>query len=189
MSELYHQRLREAKDRGYYVTLCGLMYGPNGILKVSLSPKQKYPTFSTNWCGVVYGLPIHKFAGYLWYDEAALHKGIHVMHLNANTLDFSKANLRLGSASDNEMDKTKESRTRVAKIARGSQGFTSTNAKLTDDEVWYIRDAYSELGGRKAPNGFTSDLVEKFGVSKTVINKVVHRKYYPNARRTDKSCP
>lgn len=187
MSDFYHGRIREAKERGYYVTLCGLLYGPKGRIKLSLSPKQKYPTFSTNWGGRVYGLPVHKFAGYFWYGDAALEKGVHVRHMKPDTLDFSKKNLRLGSASDNEQDKPKADRVRVAKIGRSAQGFTPKNAKLTDADVWHIRDEYEKLNGRKAPNGFTQGLVDKFGVSKTVINKIVHRKYYPNAKRPNSS--
>ena len=178
----YHKRLAEAVERGYYVTLCGKLFGPKGPIKLSLSPKQKYPTFSTNWGGRVYGIPVHKFAGYFWFGDDALAEGVHVRHLNADTMDFSITNLALGSASDNAQDKPKEDRARVAKFARSKQGFTPNNAKLTEEDVRYIRSAYTGLNGKKAPDGFLQDLVEKFGVSKTVINKVVHRKYYPNVR-------
>ena len=176
----YHGRIRQAYDRGYRVTLCGRAFGPKGELKIKAYGKQVYPTFSTNWGGRVHGIPLHKFAGYCFYGEKALKKGVGVRHLDANTLNLKITNLKLGSHSDNEQDKRPEDRSRVAKQARSAQGFTPNNAKLTPEDVRFIRKQYESLGGKKAPNGFTERLCKQFNVSRTVITKVVKKEYYPN---------
>lgn len=178
----YHTRVKEAAERGYYVTLCGRLFGPRGELKGKKYGKQHCPTFSTNWGGRVYSIPIHKLAAYQWFGEDSFKEGVHVRHLDGNTENFKATNLRLGSASENEQDKPKEERVRVAKLARAAQGFTPNNAKLSDSDVREIRRLYKTLKGKKAPNGFTTKLVEKYGVSRTVITKVVKKEYYPNVK-------
>jgi len=172
------RRMIEAKLRGYYVTEQGELFGPKGKIKVSLHGKQRYPTFSSNWSGYVYGIPVHQFAAYCFYAEQAFSKDVVVRHINGNTLDFSKENIRLGSHSDNNMDKFSEKRKAAAIKARMSQGVIPNNAKLTKKDVLDIRDQYSKLNGKKAPNGFTMALANKYNVSKTVIHKVVKGEYY-----------
>lgn len=179
----YHQRIRDAVNRGYYVTLCGKMFGPKGPLRVAKSGKQRYPTFSTNWGGRVYGIPVHKFVAYYRFGEASFAKGAQVRHLDGDTLNIKFTNIKVGTGSENQHDKPKEVRVRAAKAARAAQGFTPKNAKLTDADVWHIRDAYAKIDGKKAPNGFTQALADKFGISKVTINKVVTMENYPNARR------
>jgi hypothetical protein len=165
----------EAKERGYFVTDAGELYGPKGKMVVKLYGKQRYPTFTTNWGGCVFGIPVHQFAAFCFYGESYVNKdkNIVVRHLNGDTLDFSKNNILLGSYSDNERDKPEEVRRAAAKAARKSQGIIPSNSKLTREDVEYIRMVYLELNGRKAPNGFTQSLCNKFGVSKTVIHRIV----------------
>ena len=172
------ERIIEAYHRGYKVTVDGLIYGPKGNLSIRLYGKQRYPYFSTNWGGKVYGIPMHQFAAYCFYGEKFFDKSMVVRHLNGNTLDISKDNITLGTYSQNEMDKPRHVRVRSAKAARKAQGVSSCRAKLSDEDVRYIRSQYKTLCGGKAPNGFTKSLCEKFGVSRTVINKVVRGKHY-----------
>ena len=172
------RRIVEAKQRGYYITEQGELFGPKGKVNVSLHGKQRYPTFSSNWAGYVYGIPVHQFAAYCFYGELAFSKDVVVRHINGSTLDFSKQNIRLGSHSDNNMDKCPEKRKAAAIKARMSQGIVPNNAKLTKKDVLDIRDQYSKLNGEKAPNGFATALANKYNVSKTVIYKVVKGEYY-----------
>ena len=174
-----HVRIREAYARGYKV-VDGELHGPKGRLSIKLSGKQRYPTFSTNWGGRVYGLPVHKLAAYQYYGEESFKEGIVVRHLDANTLNISRDNILLGSHSENNLDKCPKLRSKVASVARKAQGSTPKNAKLTTEQVQEIRSFYEGLGGKKAPNGFCKDLCNRFGVSKTVISKVVRGVYYPN---------
>ena len=171
-------RILEAVERGYTISECGVLYGIKGILKFKLYGKKRYPTFSTNWGGFVFGVPVHLFAAYVFYGENAFEKGVVVRHLNANTLDCSKDNLVLGTPSENELDKPAHIRKRSATIARASQGKRPLNAKLTDEEVIEIREFYNELAGTKAPNGVVKDLCIKYGVSRTVLCKIKNGEYY-----------
>ena len=173
------KRIVEAKERGYTVTDCGKLMGlRDNVIKASISGKQRYPTFSTNWGGIVYGIPIHQFAAYIFFGERAFDDSLVVRHLNADRLDFSKSNIALGTYSENENDKPKEVRVRSAKAARAAQGYRPMNAKLTDDQVAIVRSFYNDLKGNKAPNGSVIKLSEELGVSKTVIHKIKTGEYY-----------
>lgn len=171
------QRIIEALERGYRVEGNQLI-GPRGLIKVKCHGSQRYPTFSTNWGGYVYGVPVHQFAAYQYYGKAAFIKGTQIRHINGDTLDFSKANIVLGSSSQNQLDKCPTSRKQAAQKARAAQGITPSNAKLSKTQIQEIRDAYTKLGGKKAPNGFTKKLTEHYGVTRTVINKVVRGLHY-----------
>ena len=169
-------KILEAVERGYSV-VGGKMYGPRGVLSIKLAGSQRYPTFSTNWQGV-FGVPVHLFAAYQYYGAAAFNPGQVVRHLNGDTLDFSKANLVLGTHSQNNLDKSAEVRQAAARKARASQPVTPGNSKLLPHQVAEIRAAYAQLTTKKAPNGFTQALCTNYGVSRTVINKIIQGKYY-----------
>lgn len=173
-----HTRILEAVEKGYTVTEDGEFFGPKGKLSIRKSGKQRYPTFSTNWGGYVFGVPAHMFAAYIFYGEKCFEEGVVVRHLNADTEDLSKENILLGSYSDNEYDKSEEKRTEAAKKARAAQGKSSFSAKLSKEAVREIRDFYSKLAGKKAPNGSLKALAAKFGVSTTVIINVKNGVYY-----------
>ena len=175
------QRIIEAFTRGYNVTDCGKLIGPKGEIQLKLSGKQRYPTFSSNWGGRVYGIPAHQFAAYCFYGDAYIEGTQIVRHLNANRLDISRPNIQLGSYSENELDKPATQRSHTAKFARAAQGFTPTNAKLTVAQVLEIRKIYDNRKGKKFGNGVVAKLVKKYGVSRTVLAHIHNRRYYPNA--------
>lgn len=176
------QRIVEAVQRGYWVTDDGRLIGPKGNIKFSKAGKQRYPTFSTNWGGFVYGLPVHQFAAYCFYEDEYLHGTKIVRHLNGDTLDVSKNNIRLGTYSENEYDKPQKVRMRSTRLARQAQGFTPINAKLTEDQVREIRQIYADANGKKLKQGMAAELSKRFGVSRTVLHKVKTGEYYPNVR-------
>jgi len=171
-------RILEAVERGYNMLEDGKLVGVKGFINFKLYGKQRYPTFSTNWGGFVFGIPVHLFAAYVFYGEKAFEKGIVVRHLNANSLDCSKSNLILGTPSENEHDKPQHIRKRTTQIARASQGKRPSNAKLTDEQVLEIRRFYDNLKGEKAPNGVVKELCLKYGVSRTVLCKIKNGEYY-----------
>lgn len=169
-------RIVEAIDRGYLI-VNGELFGPRGKLAVRLAGTQRYPTFSTNWDGV-YGVPVHQFAAYQYFGARAFDPTLVVRHLNGNVLDYSEANILLGTPSENNLDKPQSVRQAAARKARASQPTTPNNAKLLPHQVAAIRSAYSGLLTKKAPNGFTKQLCTTYGVSRTVINKIIQGKYY-----------
>lgn len=167
----YYQRMREAKDRGYSVTEEGVLFGPKGCaLSVKKSQKQNYPTFSTNWGGRVYGLPVHKFAAYFFFGESAFQAEC-VRHLNGDRLDFSRGNLALGTHRENELDKPPEVRRNSAIKARSAQGVAAKNRKLSMEEVKEVRATYGQQRG-------ATKLAADFGVSRTTIYKIVRGEIY-----------
>lgn len=176
-------RLIEAYQRGYYVTEDGRLFGVKGQLKLSTYGKQRYPTFSTNWGGYVYGLPAHRLAAYCFYGEALFEDGIVVRHLDADTLNLSKSNIFLGTCSQNERDKPLQTRVRVAKGARAAQGSRPFNAKLSDEDVLFILDYLDRVSGRKAPQGYIKALCKTYAISRTTIQDIRNGKNYPEVHR------
>lgn len=115
---LQNQAIRYAVTAGYHVADDGTVCGPKGILKPSLRGRSvKYWHFKVGFAGQSRAIPVHRLAGYQRFGEAALQPGVHICHGDAGPLDNSVGNLRLGTASENEMDKSRETRVRVAKLA------------------------------------------------------------------------
>lgn len=166
------RRILEAVDRGYSVSEEGILTGPKGVLKVSKYGSQRYPTFSTNWGGYVYGVPSHHLAAYCFYGEHAFTPGLVVRHLDGDTLNLSKVNIVMGTHSQNNLDKPKKVRSAAARKARASQGRTPTNAKLTPSQAEAVRGFYRDLGGGKVPNGLASFLAGELGVSRKVLHNI-----------------
>jgi hypothetical protein len=173
------RRILEAVSRGYKIK-DGHLFGPKGKLNVAVYGKQRYPTFSTNWGCRVFGVPVHLFAAYVYYGEAAFKEGVVVRHLDGDVRNFSKDNLVLGTHSENNLDKPANVRKAAAVAARASQGFTPTNAKLSEDDVRRIRSFYKRLDGKKAKNGSVKALADELGVSRTVLQNIKNGGSYPN---------
>ena len=176
------QRIIEAYSRGYRMCEAGTLCGPKGTIKVALTPRQRYPTFSTNWGGCVFGLPVHQFAAFCYYGDEYIKGAKIVRHLDGNCLNLQKTNIVLGTTSENEYDKPIEMRQQAAKFARKAQGHTPTNAKLTSEQVLEIRKIYAEARGKKLPNGQALAMSLAYGVSRTVLIKIKKGEYYANVR-------
>lgn len=115
---LQNQAIRHAIASGYHVDEDGSVSGPRGPLKPRLRGRSVlYWHISVKFSGQTRALPVHRLAGYQRFGEAALQPGVHICHGDAGPLDNSIGNLRLGTASENEMDKSRETRVRVAKLA------------------------------------------------------------------------
>jgi len=165
-----------ALSKGYRVTEDGTLIGAKGKpLKVKIRGAQRYPTFSVNVGGLsesgVYGIPAHKFAAYVFYGEDVFKEGVVVRHLNGNTEDISKANIVLGTHSENNLDKDPEARRAAARKARAAQGSRPHNARFSQEQVEEIRER------RKAgENGY--HLAEEFGVTPQAIYSIEKGRNY-----------
>lgn len=166
-----------AYEKGYRVTDDGVLVGLKGKpLTVRKRGKQRYPTFSVkvgeNTGSGVFGIPTHRFAGYCFYGDKIFDADLCIRHLDANTENISKENLVLGTYSENEHDKSREDRIRVAKIARAAQG-RAMNSKFTDEQVREIR--------KRASDGETgADIARDLGVTRNCIYLIIKRRNYPN---------
>lgn len=160
-----------AYKKGYRVSDSGVLTGMNGkILSVS---NGRYPTFSVNvgenTNSGVYGVPVHMFAAYCFYGEKSFQAEC-IRHLNGRVKDFSKKNIVLGTHSDNNMDKSPESRSAAAKKARAAQGHRAKNSKFSDDEIRYIR----EQGKKRSQQS----IADEFSVTRQCINLILKGKNY-----------
>lgn len=170
--------IKIAYQKGYRVTHDGKLLGLKGNeLTVKKRGKQRYPTFSVNVKDLtksgVYGIPVHKFAAYCFYGDDVFKEGLVVRHLNANTLDISKENIILGTYSENERDKKKEVRIRVAKYARSKQ--RTWNRRFSDEDIRSIRS--------RIEKGETSaSIARSFGVTKGCIHLIKKGENYADVK-------
>ena len=157
-----------AYQKGYRVTEEGTLLGMNGTpLIIRKRGKQKYPTFTVNGLKSVsnkygaFGIPVHKYAAYCFYGDSIWDAEC-VRHANGNVEDVSKANILLGTHSQNNLDKDKEIRVAAAKKARAAQGTRPKNSMFTDDQVRYIKSSLEK----------DSVLAEMYGVTKQAIWRI-----------------
>lgn len=166
-----------AYEKGYRVKEDGTLIGIKGQpLVVKNRGNQRYPTFSVNVGSVtksgVFGIPVHRFAGYCFYGDEIFNPKLCIRHLDADTENVSKQNLVLGTHSENEHDKPLEVRSRVGRIARSYQE-RANNSKFTDDEVREIR--------KRIANGErVLAVANELNVTRQCIHLIVKRRNYAN---------
>lgn len=169
-----------AYERGYRVTDEGRVVSPHGrVLSIKRHGSQRYPTVSLrvgtqNTPSGMYGLPAHHLAAYCFFGEQALSSGLKVRHLNGDTEDLSRTNIRLGTGSDNEMDKTPAVRRASAQVARAAQKRPG-NYRFTDDEVRSIR-------ARSCDGETGAAIGRSLGVTKECIHLILKGVNYADVR-------
>ena len=152
-----------AYECGYRVTECGKVVNPRGKeLKGTLNDRG-YPMFHPTHRGT--SIPVHKLAAYQKFGSAMYKPGIQVRHKVNEPGNASPSNLLLGTQSQNEMDKSLETRVRVAKIA------TQSRLKLTDSEAIQMRVDHDNGDSYRV-------LMKRYGVTKTAVSYNINRKTY-----------
>lgn len=161
--------IETAYARGYRVTKNGvlvsssgykpkLMIGSNGYLYHTISIRKE----KNRSCK----FHIHRYVAYCKYKEVIFDKGLQVRHLNGNLKDNSWDNIRIGTCSENMMDKSPEVRKQSALNA------AKKLRKLTDAEVRDIR-----FFSNSCTYSY-QQLAERYKVSKSTIAYIVQRKTY-----------
>jgi hypothetical protein len=170
----YMFAIEEAIRLGYLINEKeGTITSPHGInLSYSLNGNQRYPTVTLVTPTLEkhsYSITVHKIIGYKLWGRKAFEPGIHVRHLDGNTLNNREPNLALGTPSENERDKHPEVRKRSATLARQAQGKAALNRKLTSEQAQEIRASlvYTETG--KIRKGCLSELAKKYNVTRSAI--------------------
>lgn len=160
--------IKLAIDKGYTINDKGEVFSPYGKeLKIGLHGNQRYPTFSINYGGGIYGIPVHQFAAYLFYGDRP--DGLVIRHLDGNAENNSKNNLIYGTHSENNLDKSEQTRRDVAikaRAARDEEDFY----KLDTNQREFIGLIYNAFGN-KTPNGLTSWLGRMFDVDRNTISR------------------
>jgi len=179
----YALAIRDALANGYSVnTKMGIVTGLKGKpLAVKLRGSQNYPTISLvtpNMPRRFYVVPIHKVVAFAVWGKKAFAPGICVRHLNADTCDNRKVNLRLGTYSDNERDKPAKVKSAACKIARAAQPYRSFNAKLTDAQVRKIKSELVFGKGGRVKRGVGKKLAARYHVCISTITNIAKGRHY-----------
>ena len=96
-----------------------------------------------------------------WFIKT-FEKGIQVRHIDRNVLNLRKENIRLGTSSENQLDKPKHIRVAAAKKARESQK-NSMNQILNEEQIIDIITKYTRAKtGKKVYNGFFNELQKEY---------------------------
>ncbi len=146
--------------KGYRCTPEGSVISPKGrVLKLRNHSKGGYPYF-----GVAIGgkkkvtVRAHRLQAFQKFGAAMFEPGIEVRHLDGNPANFAEANLALGTKSENQQDKSKETRIRVATIA--SKAVTK-------------HDHAAVIAGYQS-NGFSATL-SMFGIGKGTLSYILRK--------------
>ena len=169
----YGVAILNALRNGYRVDARrGIIYGLKGKpLSIKLHGTQRYPTVPLvvkNMARRYYAVPAHKVVAASVYGREAFEK--HVRHGKGGVLDIRIKNLKLGTPSENEMDKPAYVRSRSAKLARAAQPRRPANSILTISQIrWMLkRRVYGPTG--RIRRGIVSAWAAKYGVTKTCIS-------------------
>jgi hypothetical protein len=113
-------------------------------------------------------IPVHRLQAYQKFGDDLFAPKIHVRHLNGKCDDNSYNNIEIGSASDNMMDKTKETRLHCAICA------SNRIRRFTDLEIENIKTFHDEIKSYKKT-------MEKFNISsKGALHYLLNIKYQTN---------
>lgn len=169
-----HRVLVTAYEKGYRISEEGVFTGPKGnLIEVKRRSNHKYPQALMNMDGKRHNMLMHRFAAYCFYGDELFAQDIVVRHLNANVLDVSKENIALGTYSDNEHDKPKETRIKNARNAVLSREDTRrmTMRKLSYDQAYSIK-----VRLKNGENG--AAIAREYNVSKETIYQIKHGETY-----------
>lgn len=178
--------IKEAFRIGFSVDKCaGKIFGRRGReLTLSKTGTQRYPcitlylpTFKHIRKNPSFAIPAHKFMAYAIWGDRAFQEGVQIRHLNG-VMDIREESLALGTGHENMMDIAPEVRQRAAKIARASQGKRPANAKLSQDDVKFIKSTVRRDNNGKVLRGELEKFAKRFGVSKPVISGILRGKTY-----------
>jgi len=101
--------LISAYDKGYRVTNEGEVYYKDRQRKLYID-NTGYYSFTIRNGSKINNIQVHKLVAYQKYKYLLFDNKSHIRHLNGNPLDNRIDNIKIGSASDNMMDISKELR-------------------------------------------------------------------------------
>lgn len=183
----YWQAIKLAAEQGYRADLdAGIAYGPSGrALQIKRHGTQTYPTLNLHVSGLPrpsYTVHAHKFFAFLLWGERAFAAGVEVRHSpDKNTENNRRDNLKLGTSSENQMDKPPEIRAAAARKARAAQGRTPCNAKLSTEQVRAIKLEllkYPASPTGRVRRGEVKRIAKKFSVSPSTISLIARGKVW-----------
>lgn len=165
--------IRRLVEQGWSVNEDGSLVDADGEVRKCRVKKGKhnpntgysepsYLTFNVKEDGVSLPIPVHKLAAFQKDPETAFAEGVHVRHLNGDSLDNRPDNILAGTVSENMSDINPIVRYEHAKTAARSQ------RRFSDAEVVGIR----------ASEESTTALAKRLGCSKSTISDIRNLKLY-----------
>lgn len=147
-----------AVRKGYFVDIYGNVIAPSGNFLAKQVNRSGYHWFRPGKnCGTV---AVHRLQAFQKFGDAIFQDGVHCRHLNGNKDDNSSANIAIGTASENQMDKPAE--------IRRSAAVTASRAAMRHDHgaiVAALRDGLSYRA-----------IMDRFGIrSKGTISFIAKR--------------
>jgi len=157
-----HRACAEAFTAGYRVNETGEVRSPTGLIRKLTTNSYGYKTFNMKLDGCSYPILVHQLVAYQKFGEAAFAIDVVVRHRNGIRNDNTPDNILIGSHSENMMD--------IDPIARHAKALKAarSQAKLTDDDVAFIRNAGMTL----------KQIMTKYGISKSTASLVRSGKTY-----------
>jgi len=155
-----------AYNKGYRV-INGDVISPFSGKKIKLNyqKKQKYYRFIIESNKKRYRIYVHKLLAYQKYGLGAFIDGIHIRHLNNNSLINLDDNITLGSPTENSLDIKPEDR-----LKHSIKASTKTR-KFTDNKIEEIRVFYKD-------NHSYIETMENFDISsKGTLHYILNNKY------------
>ncbi len=108
--------LLEAVEKGYTIIEGKIFH--KGLQLKGNCPKSRYIKFSIRTKdGKVAQVNVHRLVAYQKYGDKIFEKGIHVRHLDSDSINNLEDNIAIGTKSENELDKPPSVRMRAALIA------------------------------------------------------------------------
>lgn len=172
-----------AYEKGYRVLDDGTVLSHKGrALSTKIANGRRYPKMCVVVSKKRESILTHRFAAYCFYGDDVFSEGVQVRHLNGDTSDISRENIKLGTAKDNHADKSDEAKQRTTDaVIRASIGRPPVNRILNDAQACEIREKL-KAGARGV------ELAKEYGVSKQVISGIkLGRKYKIQNRETEVS--
>lgn len=162
-----------AYEKGYRVTEDGRITSHKGReLSKKIPNGARYPKISLMLDGKRQTILAHRFAAYCFFGDKLFKDGIQVRHLNGDRADISFDNIALGTAKDNDADKSPEARKRSTDaVIKASTGRPPVNRLLNDSQV-------SEIKEKLDMSVRGSVLAREYGVSDAIISNIKTGVYY-----------
>jgi len=163
---MLHHKEAIAYKQGYRIDEQGNAIGLRGLPLIPVLDHSGYPKFTLRYNKVkTTSIHYHRLAAYQKYGDLIYNKDIEVRHLDSNKENASLFNIAIGSRSENQMDKSEETRKRCAKQA------ANVLKSLSDGEVRQLRE--------DAAKGMTNkQLRQKYCIAKSTVSYIVNRKTY-----------
>lgn len=173
MTSKSNHNIKLAYEKGYRVTREGKVISHKGKeLSIKIPNGARYPRMSIAVEGKRETFLSHRFAAYCFFGDKIFEEGIQVRHLNGDRSDFSVDNIALGTAKENDLDKSPEARKRsVDAVIKASTGRPPVNRIFNDEQVSEIKQKLS-----KGVRG--NVLAREYGVSDAIISNIKTGVYY-----------